>query len=143
MLTIRAWKKDDCTSTSTLTLQTIPDDAASETGQQLTQRRPDLSSENTPGSECLICLHDFEEGELVAESLNQACHHTFQEACLKTWLIRSPCRPPVAQIIVCGVTMKRCNIPLIYRGSVWIVAHPTKTEPDQVSGMAKLERSSF
>lgn len=43
-------------------------------------------SDDRPG--CAICLGAFEDRQLVCESSNTSCEHTFHEVCMSSWLLK-------------------------------------------------------
>ncbi|KAJ4717818.1 RING-H2 finger protein [Melia azedarach] len=53
--------------------------------------------EGGPGSECVVCLSGFEDGESV--SLLRSCKHSYHSSCIETWLYSHSdcpvCRSPV------------------------------------------------
>jgi hypothetical protein len=53
---------------------------------------PELKSQHSSitslyGPCCAICLNGFKEGQLVCESKNGSCEHSFHEMCLIQWLV--------------------------------------------------------
>mmetsp|Transcript_12035 Transcript_12035/g.26334 ORF Transcript_12035/g.26334 Transcript_12035/m.26334 type:complete len:145 (-) Transcript_12035:580-1014(-) len=49
----------------------------------------DDDDDDDPGShaECIICMMDYEVGDLVSWSRHQECRHAFHYHCLRSWLM--------------------------------------------------------
>ena len=54
------------------------------------QDEDELKDENALHSSemCYICYEDFKEGDEIACSRNNECHHEFHLKCIKMWLMK-------------------------------------------------------
>lgn len=79
-LTLRPWKAE------------VP--AEDPETQENAKDDPSESSSHT----CLICLNDFENGDLVSVSNNPSCRHGFHQDCIQSWLAKNETCPTCREI---------------------------------------------
>lgn len=71
------------------------------------------------GTDCAICLNDFQDKETVVQASQRCCNNFFHNECLSMWLkIRSNCPCCRSEILCCSVPKQSVFTPgPIYRNS--------------------------
>jgi len=72
-------RRDSCSSLRSADRKSIRDSSCS--------RLSIDTNESGSGNCCHICLDEFRPGDIVSQSKNPLCTHTFHEACITEWLM--------------------------------------------------------